>query len=164
MGTSMNDYVASYRLQLGQGDIQIAYKFLLRFMGELKACFAREASGVYNLGNISPGYMDYTYFPFSNNLLRSRKLRFGLVLNHQDMRFELWLMGQNAEVQKEYWNLLKATDWNKGRTDMPQYSVLEAVLVDTPDFNEPDTLIAQIMEETRGLAEKILSSIPGQVS
>lgn len=45
-------------------------------------------------GNISSGYMDYSYFPFTTtDFLRTHKLRFGAVLNHPQMRFELWLMG-----------------------------------------------------------------------
>lgn len=42
-----------------------------------------------------------------------------------EMRFELWLMGQNASVQEKYWELLKNTDWNKDIEAMPLYSVLE---------------------------------------
>lgn len=29
------------------------------------------------------------------------------------MQFELWLMGQNASIQKEYWEIFKDTNWNK---------------------------------------------------
>lgn len=90
-------------------------------MGELKARFP----GQYSTGNISLGHLDYTYFPFFNTYLRQHKLRFGIVLNHMEMRFELWLMGQNASVQEKYWELLKNTDWNKDIEAMPLYSVLE---------------------------------------
>ena len=38
---------------------------------------------------------------FINEFLRERKLRFGIVLNHEKMKFELWLMGQNAGIQKK---------------------------------------------------------------
>ncbi|HIU75796.1 MAG TPA: hypothetical protein IAC62_07935, partial [Candidatus Pelethocola excrementipullorum] len=120
-----NDYVAIYKAQLAKGDIQIAYERLIKYVMLLKAQFSKVFSGKYQTGNVSPGYMDYTYFPFFDDYLRSNKLRFGIVLNHEKMRFELWLMGQNADVQTEYWDLLKTTEWNKEQIVMPKYSVLE---------------------------------------
>ena len=50
-------------------------------------------------------------------------------------------MGQNAEIQKNYWGILKTTKWNKDKKTMPQYSALEAVLIEKPDFSDLDTLI-----------------------
>ena len=61
----------------------------------------------------------YTYFPVFNQFLRNQKLRFGVVLNHEKMQFEFWLMGQNADVQRAYWELLKDSVWNSGRKEMP---------------------------------------------
>lgn len=69
-------------------------------------------------------------------------------------------MGQNAEVQKEYWDLLKLTEWNKGRDAMPRYSVLEAVLVETPDFDDLDVLSAAIEKSAVHIAEEVLKHIP----
>lgn len=88
--------------------------------------------------------MDYTYFYFFDDYLRNKKLRFGVVLNHRKIRFELWVLGQNAEVQDKYWELLKNTKWNQSRTDRPKYSLLEAVLVENPDFDNQDVLTNQI--------------------
>lgn len=155
-----NEYVAAYKAQLEKGDIQIAYQRLVKYVMALKAHFANTLSDKYNFGNVSPGYMDYTYFPFFNDFLRGQKLRFGIVLNHQKMRFELWLMGQNAEVQKEYWDLLKSTEWNKGRDAMPRYSVLEAVLVEAPDFDDLDALFVSIEKATTRVAEEVMKYIP----
>lgn len=156
MNKTTNDYISIYKSQLQQGDIQIAYKRLFEFIGFLKASFQSDPGDQWSFGNISPGYMDYTYFPFFNEYLRGKKLRFGIVLNHRHMRFELWLMGQNAEVQKQYWNILKSTKWNEGRSKMPQYSVLEAVLVEAPDFNNFDILSAQVQKTTASVLKEIM--------
>lgn len=118
-----------------------------------------EISNKYQTGNVSPGYMDFTYFPFFNDYLRSKKLRFGIVLNHEKLQFELWLMGQNKKIQKEYWDLLRTAKWNKEQIDMPEYSVLETVLVDEPNFNQPDDLTAQIEKNAITISEEILSFI-----
>lgn len=152
---SLNDYIAVYKELLKQGDIQIAYENLRKYVMTLKAHFSKKFKDRYSFGNVSPGYMDFTYFPFFDDFLRSRKLRFGIVLNHRKMRFELWLMGQNAEDQVNYWELLKNTKWNKGRSVMPRYSVLEAILIEEPDFNNLDILTAGIINHAISLTEEI---------
>lgn len=152
---SLNDFIAVYKGLLEQGDIQIAYENLRKYVMILKAHFSKKFGDRYSFGNVSPGYMDFTYFPFFDEFLRSRKLRFGIVLNHQKMRFELWLMGQNAEDQVNYWELLKNTKWNKDRSVMPRYSVLEAILIEEPDFNNLDILTAEITNHAINIAEEI---------
>lgn len=144
MEKNISESIEIYQQQLVQGDIQRAYMALMRYMGELRANFPEK----YKTGNISFGYLDYTYFPFSNEYLRSQKLRFGIVLNHQKMQFELWLMGQNESLQKEYWNKLKDSEWNKGISERPQYSVLEVCLNDNIDFENKNAMTKHIFEQT----------------
>lgn len=160
MSKSTNEYVDFYKAQLAKGDIQIAYTRLLKYMGALKAYLENHMPDKFTFGNVAPGYMDYTYFSFFNDFLRSKKLRFGIVLNHQKACFELWLMGQNAAVQNEYWELLKKTKWNNGRATKPKYSVLEAVIVESPDFNDLDALSLKIKDTTLCIVEEVLPFIP----
>ena len=127
-------------------------------MNRLKGDLSRAFSEEYVFGNVSPGYMDFTYFPFYNEFLRSKKLRFGIVLNHKKMCFELWLMGQNEQLQLEYWDLLKSTKWNKNR---PQYSVLEAVLVASPNFDDLTALSVEIKQETEKVVKEVLNYLLG---
>ena len=153
---SLNGYIKIYQEQLLQGDIQIAYENLLKYMIRLKGDFSRVFSEEYVFGNVSPGYMDFTYFPFYNEFLRSKKLRFGIVLNHKKMYFELWLMGQNEQVQLEYWRLLKETNWNENK-NRPQYSVLEAVLVTSPNFDDLAAPSVEIKQEAEKAAKEVLN-------
>ena len=140
----LNKYVSLYKEQLKKGDILIAYNELVKFVMKLRTDLMKSLSDQYSFAGILHGYMDYTYFYYSNDFLKSKKLKFGLVLNHLEMRFELWLLGGTLPVQKEYWELSKNTKWNKKRTEMPQYSILEAPLVDNPDFNNLDVLAEKI--------------------
>lgn len=151
MEKKISEALEVYKRQLAQGDIQRAYMVLMRYMGELRANFPEE----YKIGNISFGYLDYTYFPFSNEYLRSQKLRFGIVLNHQEMQFELWLMGQNESLQKEYWNKLKDSKWNEGVSERPQYSVLEVCLNDNIDFENKNAMTKRIFEQALQYSEEI---------
>lgn len=153
---NFNSYVAIYKEQLEKGDIQKAYTGLVKYVYNLKTHFSKTMINDFSFGNILQGYMDYTYFYFSNEFLRERKLRFGIVLNHEKMRFELWLMGQNAEVQSNYWNLLKQTKWNEKQSTKPKYSELEVVLVKNPDFSDLDALTAKIEKEVANYLKEII--------
>ena len=64
------------------------------------------------------------------------------------MQFELWLMGQNASIQKEYWEIFKDTNWNKDIKIMPKYSVLEVCLEDKIDFENKETMTAAIIDKS----------------
>lgn len=159
MYKSMNEYVSIYKNQLDEGDIQVAYEHLIKYMMQLKSYFSATLNEKYSFGNVSPGYMDYTYFPFLNDYLRNKKLRFGIILNHKKMRFELWLMGQNAEIQNRYWEIVKATKWNQGVEKMPKYSVLETVLVSTPDFDDLDLLSKTIKNSAVRVIDEIITCL-----
>ena len=140
-----------YKQQLQQEDIQFAYHTLMKYLSELKILFSKH----YQTGNISPGYLDYSYFPFYNAYLREHKLRFGIVLNHKDMQFELWLMGQNADIQKYYWNKLKDSKWNEGKECMPKYSILEVVLEHNINFKNKETMTNTILKHAISLSTEI---------
>lgn len=159
MKKTANEYVTIYQKALVGGEMQIAYEYLVKYVMALKAQFEKELSVEFKTGNVSPGYMDYTYFPFFNDFLRVRKLRFGIVLNHQKMCFELWLMGQNAQVQRTYWEILKTKKWNIEQTEMPKYSVLETVLVECLDFDDPMALSAKTIALAKQAVIEIMAHI-----
>ncbi|MCE4564405.1 hypothetical protein INQ51_08795 [Maribellus sp. CM-23] len=152
----LNKYVSIYQDQLKKGDILIAYNELVKLVMNLRTEFIKTLSDQYSFAGILHGYMDFTYFYYSNDFLKSKKLKFGLVLNHLDMRFEIWLLGNTIPIQKKYWELLKKTEWNKGKMEMPKYSILETNLVENPDFNNLDKLTEQIKTKMIQTSDEIL--------
>lgn len=144
-----------YQREIQDKKVVQAYHFLMRFMMKARADFALHNKEIYSVGNISPGYLDYTYFPFFNKELRDKKLRYGIVLNHATLQLELWLMGQNAKIQQDYWKILKKSKWNAHRTTMPQYSVLEVVLIESPNFESPEELLLAIRTKALQIIEEI---------
>ena len=143
--SDLNNLIILYKETLAVNEIQKAYMFLMKYIRKLKTEMSKKYQG-YNFGYVSQGYMDYTYFPIDDVYLRKYGLRFGIVLNHSKIQFELWLMGRNAQIQKEYWAKLKTSKWNYKIDKMPIYSVLEIVLVDNPNFNDLTSLTNQISE------------------
>lgn len=154
---NLNHYVAIYKAQLDKGDILIAYNQLVRFVMKLRVDFIKSLSEQYSFTGILHGYMDYTYFYYSNDFLKAEKLKLGFVLNHSEMRFEIWLLGNTISIQKKYWNLLRASTWNKGRKEMPQYAILEAVIEDQPDFDNLPLLSKKIEKKLIEQSHEILS-------
>lgn len=152
----LNKYISVYKEQLEKGDILIAYNVLVKFVMKLRNNFINNLSDQYSFAGILHGYMDYTYFYYSNDYLKHKKLKLGLVLNHLDMRFEVWLLGNTISNQKKYWELLKTTTWNKDRTEMPKYSILETTLVENPDFNNLNALSEQIETNMIKVSDEIL--------
>ena len=136
-----------YRQSVFEGSlICTTNELLLRFVAKLRSDLPKKTAQ-YRVGNLSPGYMDYTYFAFYDEYLRSQQLRFGIVLNHHQMQFELWLMAQNAERQVFYWEKLKELEWNREKVAMPRYTVLDTVIEANPDFSDLDKLADSIVEK-----------------
>ena len=156
--STISKSIQIYREQLENGYIQEAYLKLMKYISELKTKFSKE----YKTGNISFGYLDYTYFPFFNEYLRESKLRFGIVLNHKKMQFELWLMGQNASIQQKYWDILKNTKWNKGIDVIPKHYILEVCLANNVNFDNKEKMTISILKRARSLSKEIQSYLENQ--
>jgi hypothetical protein len=155
---NLNTSVDAYKQQLDIGDIQVAYSSLVKFVMRLKTRFSKTQKDRFSFTGIFQGYMDYTYFYFANEFCRERKLKFGLVLNHEDMRFEVWLLGQTKDLQERYWNLLKPTGWIQGEA-IPKYSIFEHILIENPDFDDLDALSETIEEGLVSITDRILESL-----
>ena len=154
----LNYLVSVYKRELDKGDIQVAYTELVKYIQKLKTQYSRALEGEYSCGNIFQGYMDYTYFYISNDYLNKSKLKLGLVLNHEKMRFEIWLLGQTKDIQEQYWNLLKNTQWIS-QPEIPKYSIFEVVLVENPDFNDLDFLSEKLKKALLAKSKEIIDSL-----
>lgn len=155
----LNYYVDIYKKQLERGDIQKAYVGLVKYLTSLGTTLSKKLSDTYSFGNLFQGYMDYTYCYYSNDFLKERKLKMGLVLNHSKMQFEIWLLGQTIPIQEKYWQYFKTTKWNENRTTKPQYSILETVLIDNPNFNDLEKLSKQIENKLILISNEIIADI-----
>lgn len=146
-----HEYMNEYRKQMEKGDIKAAYKGLMEYMMELRLYFKNQYPDYFVSGNLYYGYMDMTYFSFIPKSLKSRKLKVAIVFIHDTCRFEVWLAGQNKQVQTKYWKLFKASDWNNYRipsTTKGVDSIIEYILIDNPDFGDLDSLTKQIESGT----------------
>jgi hypothetical protein len=146
-----HEYMDEYRKQMEKGDIKKAYRGLMEYIMDLRTHFKNKYPDYFVSGSIYYGYMDMTYFSFSPESLKSKKLKIAIVFIHDTFRFEVWLAGYNKQIQTKYWKLFKESDWNKYRipsTTKGVDSIIEFILVDNPDFSDLDTLTKQIEKGT----------------
>lgn len=147
---SFNKYMEEYKKEMKKGTIRNAYKGLMEYIMDLRTHFKNKYPD-YFVSGLYYGYMDMTYFSFSPESLKDRKLKIAIVFVHDTVRFEVWLSGQNKEIQREYWKLFKENDLNKYNvvpTTESFDSIIEHVLVHNPDFSNLDELTEQIEEGT----------------
>ena len=155
---SFNENMNEYRKQLEKGAIQAAYKGLMEYIMSLRTHLKNKYPDYFVSGSIYFGYMDMTYFSFSPKSITDRKLKIAIVFIHEAFRFEVWLAGNNKQVQSKYWKLFKESDWNKyhvvsNTTGVD--SIVEQILVDNPDFGDLDNLTNKIERGTLKFLEDV---------
>ena len=147
---SFNQYMEEYKREMKKGIITKAYKGLMEYILDLRMHFKNKYPN-YFVSGLYYGYMDMTYFSFSPDSLKERKLKIAIVFIHETARFEVWLSGQNKEIQSKYWNLFKDKNWNKYKIvpSIEGYdSIVEHVLIADPDFSNLDELTEKIEKGT----------------
>ena len=153
-----NDYVNEYRKQMEKGVISKAFKGLMDYIQNLRTYFKNNYPDHSVSGSIYFGYMDMTYFSFFPDSYKQRQLKVAIVFIHETCRFEVWLAGANKEIQSKYWKLFKESDWNKYPivpTTRGVDAIIEYVMMETPDFNDLNSLTRQIERMTLKFIEDI---------
>jgi hypothetical protein len=148
---SFADYIEKYKEQIEIGHIQKAYRGLIEYLMKLRTYFSNKYSVDFVIGNVYQGYMDITYFPFTPIPFKKQKLKIAIVFNHMKIRFEIWLVGQNRQIQKKYWKKFKNSDWDKYH--IPEsiregFSIVDHMLIENPGFNNLNQLTKQIESGT----------------
>ena len=107
----------------------------------------RDKHREYKMGSFYQGAMDFTYFSLSTKELKTKKLKLVIIFNHQEASFEIWLAGQNKQVQKQYLALMDEKEMGAHyRASTHPHSILEWEVLKNPNFNEMDTITNRIEE------------------
>ena len=154
---SINKDMQEFSRQLEKGSIQRAYRALIAYMMGLRKHFKNNLAGN-TVSGLYQGFMDMTYFALFPPALKQRKLKMAIVFNYEAFRFEAWLAGGNREVQRQYWELFKDSQWPEYRVVRPAKgidSILECDLATDFDLNNPDALTASIEKDVFVFIEDI---------
>ena len=147
---SMNALVQEYTQQLSKGVIQKAYRGIMAFMSDLRSDLSQNHPD-FSVTGLYFGYMDMTYFAFTPADLKAMKLKIAIVYLHEENSFEVWLGGVNRQVQAEYIKMLSEKDlgeYTLSKVEPGVDAIIAAQIIQQPDFDHPDGLIALIEEKT----------------
>lgn len=154
----LNSRIPAYKKTFASGEIQKTYQSLVGIVQSLRTDFSKTCEGKYTVANVLHGYIDFTYFYLQNDYLKKRKLKFAIVLNHQQAHFELWLLGQTKNVQINNWKKLKGSKWVNDEA-MPKYSIFEIVLLPVPDFDNFKKLSKSIHSVFGSVSKEIFNTL-----
>ena len=102
--------------------------------------------------------MDMTYFSFTPEALREKKLKIAIVFIHESASFEIWLSGYNKSIQVKYWKYFKEKKMKKYHVpeDIKGIdSIVEYKIKEKADFNDLNKLRSQIEKETLSFIKDI---------
>jgi hypothetical protein len=97
-------------------------------------------------GNIVENNMDYSYFQFTNEALKSRALKIVIAFVHGEFTYQIWLSGMNRETQRKHYEELKKKDHPYTLTNNPDKTdyILKAELIGEPNYNDIEGLMKTI--------------------
>lgn len=157
---NLNQLIVEYTNHLRQGEIQVAYKGILAFIGKLKADYIRKHPS-YDIGSVYQGYMDMTYFSLSTDQLKEKGLKIAIVYLHEKGAFEVWLSARNRDIAKKYESVFSRSVLNNKtmfHDNANQDAIIECTLTSTPNFENQDSLIDSIEQGV----EKFIMAITSQ--
>ena len=158
---NLNQLIANYTQALSQGEIQIAYKGIMEFMGKMRAELIKKYPE-YQVSGIYQGYMDMSYFSMASDSLKDKGLKIAIVYLHETGCFEVWLSARNREIARKYVSehVAKTSDEVTLFHDPEnQDALVEGVLVSGPDFENQEKLIEIIEQGVERFIKVILISL-----
>lgn len=144
---SLQENMVEFKKQLEKGSIQRAFLGLMEYMMSLKNHISNKYPDFSTPGSLYNGYMDMTYFSIIPKSLKDTDLKIAVVFLYDAFRFEIWLSGKNKRILAKYWQIISKSNWNKYKIVEPTKgvdSIVEHILVDTPDFSDLEALTKQI--------------------
>ncbi len=156
---TLNQLISDYTCHLQQGEIQLAYKGILEFIGKLRVDFIKKYPH-YDIGNIYQGYMDMSYFSLSTKSLKDKGLKIAVVYLHEKGTFEVWLSARNREIAKKYEAVFdnNVSDVILFHDINNQDAIIECTLTSVPSF-EDQALLTDIIREGVGKFITIVSNL-----
>lgn len=145
---TLNQLISDYTCHLQKGEMQIAYKGILEFIGILRVDFVKKYP-YYDTSSIYQGYMDMSYFSLSTKSLKDKGLKIAIVYLHEKGNFEVWLSARNREISKHYESFFCGKSFD-GITvfhdDNNQDAIIECTLISSPNF-EDQVILTDIIEQ-----------------
>lgn len=154
---SLNESIRAYTATVTQGDIPLAYRGILDFMGSLRARFIKSG---YEVSGLYPGYMDMSYLAVNTSRLKGQGLKIAVVYLHATGRFEVWLSARNRGLTERYATTFQAI--SGFHDDQNRDAIIERTLTPTPNFDEPEQLAEWIEREVKRFIQEVEATLEGE--
>lgn len=153
---SLNELIRAYTSTVKQGDVPLAYRSILEFMGRLRSRFTKSG---YEVSGLYPGYMDMSYLAVNTSHLKEHGLKIAVVYLHVTGRFEIWLSARNRVLTEQYATTFQALSGfhdNQNRD-----AIIERTLTSAPNFDEPEQLAELIEREVEQFIQDVEATLEG---
>ncbi|HIT36656.1 MAG TPA: hypothetical protein IAC30_08250 [Candidatus Faecousia intestinavium] len=145
----------SYKNLVQTTSLADSYREFVRLFRFLRAQLEKEMPDYQFQGNIVENAMDYSYFQFSDQALKSRGLKIVVVFIHKQFRFEIWLSGVNRSNQKRFHDLLAGQYGPFLPAENPERMdfILRAPLPENWDMTDGDAMVSALKEKSLALID-----------
>lgn len=109
---SIQKSIEQYRRVIQKEAVRNGYAALMRFIEDLRLHLANSHPDS-AVSAVQQGLMDFSYFTFTPQKFRQRKLKVVILFIHDSFSFEVWLSGQNKTVAAEALKWLHDSGWRK---------------------------------------------------
>ena len=139
------DLLNEYKTILQTTDLIKAYQEFIKLFRFLRIELEKTMTEYRFQGNIAENGMDYSYFLFWNEELKSKGLKIAVVFVHRDFRFEVWVSGFNRKYQSKYYDILKDKEIPFDLTSSPtKTDYILRVPADISDISNGDYVVEKI--------------------
>jgi hypothetical protein len=148
------EYIKEYYSIMKNTSLQRSYQEFIKFFKYLRIYLEKEMAEYKFTGNIIENNMDYSYFQFSDEELKSKGLKIVVVFIHKLCNYEVWLSGLNREIQVKYYNKLIKNHKKYSLTTNPEKFdyILKNTIYDEENYDNVSKMLIE-------MKNKILSFI-----
>ncbi len=146
-----------YTAQIRQGVVPQVFRTIVDFMEKLKRYFDTVIYD-YEVGTITEGFLDYTYFSFSDDFLKSRGLKCLILIDHSVLDIETWIIGKSKRVNDEYIERFSNTPL-RDREDHNRRYAARVIVDDSPSFKTNLEYMAFVVDRATKAAASLKSYI-----
>lgn len=152
-----SNYINDYKNIIQTTNLQNGYQEFIKFFRYLRTYLEKEMPDYIFTSNIVENNMDYSYFQFTNQNLKSKNIKMAIAFVHKKIDFEIWLSGVNRKTQNYYYenikdDLLKYTlTSNPNKTDY----ILKTKIINECNYDNIDQTLIEIKQNIDDFIDNI---------
>lgn len=141
-------YINEYKKLITTTNLQKGYQEFIKFFRYLRNSLQKEMIDYKFTGNIVENNMDYSYFQFTDEILKGKGLKIVFVFVHKEFKYQIWLSGVNRQEQIKYFNICEKNMKHGLTTDPAKTDYIVSKDVETEfDYDNLEKVINSLKKE-----------------